>query len=67
MVRVLVDEYLDGSVRYQELACLSTDDKPITGLATGSKCFEIDTGDTYYFDEEGDTGSEWLNPYEQEA
>jgi hypothetical protein len=41
----------------------STDDKP-TGnpICTGSEFLEIDTGKTYYYDEDGATGSEWVDP-----
>lgn len=37
-------------------ACLSSDTKPTTGVANGSKCIEMDTGKTYMFNEED---SEW--------
>lgn len=33
-------------------ACLSSDTKPTTGVANGSKCIEMDTGKTYMFNEE---------------
>lgn len=39
-----------------EAACLSTDTKPTTGVANGSKCIEMDTGKRYMFNEED---SEW--------
>lgn len=39
-----------------EAACLSTDTKPTTGVANGSKCIEMDTGKKYMFNEED---SEW--------
>ena len=38
---------------YIEAGCLSTDDKPTNGIATGSLALEADTGDIYAFDEEG--------------
>ena len=34
-----------------EAACLHADSKPTTGIANGSLCLEIDTGDIYAFDE----------------
>ena len=40
-----------------EAACLSTDDKPTTGIANGSTCIEIDTGKIYMFNE---AGSAWV-------
>lgn len=61
-VRLIYDEYLDGTARYAKFAELSTDTKPTGSYATGSEFFEVDTGDTYYYDEDGDTGSEWVNP-----
>lgn len=57
-VRILKREPQLDDIHYMEIACLSTDDKPI-GLATGSLCLEVDTGDVYAYDEEGDVGSEW--------
>lgn len=39
-----------------DAACLSTDTKPTTGIANGSKCIEMDTGKTFMFNEED---SEW--------
>ena len=38
-----------------ELACLSTDTKPVGGVLNGSICMEIDTGDMYMFDEASTT------------
>ena len=61
MVRMLVkDVQLDGC-KYCEYACLSTDTKPTdSDLVTGSVCIEVDTGDTYLYDEEGSSGHEWV-------
>ena len=61
-VRLIYDEYLDGSARYVKFAGKSTDDKPVGAYATGSEFFEVNTGKTYYFDEEGNTGEEWVDP-----
>lgn len=63
MVRLISDVCLDFGVHFCEFAGKSTDDKP-TGnpICTGSEFFEIDTGKTYYYDEDGDTGSEWVDP-----
>ena len=38
-------------------ACLSTDNKPTTGISNGSTCFVMDSGKTYIFDEEN---GEWV-------
>ena len=34
-----------------EIACLSTDTKPTTGIATGSMALEVNTGKIFAFDE----------------
>lgn len=60
MIRKMVDRYFDEETKYVEMFGLSTDDKPVTGLITGSKFTEVDTGDVYLFDEEGETGHEWF-------
>lgn len=56
MVRTLKSQVLEGSINYVEIACLSTDTKPVANIATGSLALEVDTGDVYAFDE---TGAEW--------
>lgn len=62
-VRALKYEPLSVGVHYVEYAGLADDDKPVGGgIATGSKFFEIDTGKTFYYDEEGAEGSEWIDP-----
>jgi len=58
-VRIIKKEVLVEDVPYIEAAGLSTDDKPL-GVATGSLFLEVDKGDVYAYDEEGDSGSEWL-------
>ena len=40
-----------------ESACLSTDNKPTTGIANGSMCLEMDTGKIYAYNE---AGSAWV-------
>lgn len=59
-VQMLKRNVLDNGRHYCEFAGLSTDDKPVSYYATGSTFLEVDTGDVYAFDEEGDSGSEWL-------
>lgn len=41
-----------GMVRYVEGACLSGDEKPTEGIATGSLILEVDTKKLYVYDEE---------------
>ena len=59
MIRKMVDRYFDEETKYVEMFGLSTDEKPVTGLITGSKFTEVDTGDVYLFNEEGESGNEW--------
>ena len=40
----------EEATNYIEAACLSTDTKPTDGIANGSLCLELDTGDFYGFD-----------------
>ena len=46
----------DGSGRVNrdsaDISCLSTDEKPVDGIANGSWLYEIDTCTFYCFDEE---------------
>lgn len=55
MIRKLVDRYFNEDDKYSEMFGLSTDDKPVDGLITGSKFIEVDTGIVYLFDEESQT------------
>lgn len=50
--RVLLNDTIGA---YVELAGDSTDTKPTSGIAEGSVCKEVDTGDIYLFD-----GSAWV-------
>ena len=51
MVRVMKCRAYDEETRYAEFAGLSSDEKPAEGLVTGSRFTEVDTGDSYLFDE----------------
>ena len=55
MIRKLVDRYFNEDDKYVEMFGLSSDDKPVEGLITGSKFIEVDTGIEYRFDEESGT------------
>ena len=44
---------------YVEIGCLSSDTKPTGAFLTGSKCIEVDTGKTWYYDR---AGAEWIDP-----
>lgn len=61
MVRTLVKEVLVDGPTYVEMAGLSTDTKPVQVFyATGSLFLEVDTGDVYAFDEDGNSDEEWV-------
>ena len=66
MIRRLVDRFFDEDAKYSEMFGLSTDSKPTTGLISGSKFTEVDTGDIYLFDEDGKTWAKvsagWVDP-----
>lgn len=55
MIRKLVERQYDEDSKYIEIACLSTDTKPASGIVTGSVAVEVDTGDAYFFDEIGES------------
>lgn len=44
----------------EEFAGLSTDEKPTEGISNGSSFIEMDTGKTYFFDEESSSWIEWV-------
>lgn len=50
----MITSKLSRDTNYVELEGLSTDTKPTTGIGVNSKFYELDTGDTYYFN-----GSAW--------
>ena len=58
MIRLIVDKAFTDGLHYVEGFCVSDDDKPITGIITGSKLTEADTGDVYLFYED-DTTPAW--------
>ena len=54
MIRKLVENQFDGTKKYVELSCLSSDSKPTGGMVTGSLALEVNTGDVYAYDETSD-------------
>lgn len=52
----------DGA-QYVEVACKSTDTKPVGNFLTGSILTEINTGKVYFYDAEGASGSEWVEQF----
>lgn len=51
MIRNIVEKQFTGGLKYIEAAGLSTDTKPTTGIVTGSRFTEVDTGILCIFDE----------------
>ena len=61
-VRTIHEDFLDIGMHYYVFAGLSTDDKPESdGICTGSEFREVDSGKLYYYDEDGDEGSKWVD------
>lgn len=55
MIRITQERlFTEDGKRYVEMAGLSTDTKPTTGIITGSMFLEVDTSKAYAFDETGD-------------
>jgi hypothetical protein len=57
MVRFTIEKTFQENKLYIEGFCTSQDTKPTSGIITGSKMTEVDTGDVYLFDEED--GGSW--------
>lgn len=51
MIRKIVESAFSLGLDYIEAYGLSSDDKPVTGIITGSRFTEVDTGVEYRFDE----------------
>ena len=51
MIRVIEFQRLTSDLKWIKAAGLSTDVKPTTGIATGSRFLEVDTGNEYAFAE----------------
>ena len=51
MIRAIIVQAHTETKDYVEYFGLSTDTKPTSGIVTGSKFTEVDTGDVYLFDE----------------
>ena len=67
MVRTSGENAFVPGKKYVEMFGKSTDSKPLTGIVTGSKFTEVDTGDVYLFDESGNgtwtkVSAGWTDP-----
>lgn len=53
MIRSIIENTFtnDPEKKYSVIYCNSSDDKPTSGVVTGSRLMEVDTGNRYYFDE----------------
>lgn len=54
MITYLENKEYSAGKNLVEIACKSTDTKPVTNIVSGSLALEVDTGDIYAFD-----GSDW--------
>ena len=61
MIRYIVNRGHTTELNYVEAVGLSSDQKPNTGLITGSRFKEIDTGRQFVFNEES---GEWMEVQE---
>ena len=66
-MRALVENKFSDNKKYVELYGTSSDSKPTTGIVTGSKFTEVNTGDEYLFDETGNgtwtkVKAGWVDP-----
>lgn len=64
MVSTLYKGNSYGGKQYVELACLSTDTKPVGNYLTGSLLHVVDEKKIYAFNEEASSGSEWVEQIE---
>lgn len=60
MVREISSAYMGDGIAVREFAGLSTDDKPTSGVGTGSIFWEVNTGKVFGFNE--DAGS-WVEEF----
>lgn len=51
---------MDNPGVYKEIALTSSDTKPTKGIATGSICVEVDTGNVFFFNE---AAEEWVEQF----
>ena len=55
MIRIIEERIIADGLSYIVGACKHADTKPTTGICTGSKLTEADTGDVYMFYEDSTT------------
>ena len=64
MLRTLFAGNMQGGKQYVEMACLSTDVKPVGSFLTGSLLHVVDEKKVYAYNEEASSGSEWVEQIE---
>ena len=67
MIRLTVEKTFQENKLYVEGFCTSQDTKPNSGIVTGSKMTEVDTGDVYLFEESDNpvwhkVAAGWIDP-----
>jgi hypothetical protein len=67
MIRLTVEKTFQENKLYVEGFCTSQDNKPTSGIVTGSKMTEVDTGDVYLFEESDNpvwhkVAAGWIDP-----
>lgn len=55
MLRITYEQLFDNSKKYIEAYGLSTDNKPTTGIITGSCFIAVDTKKAYLYNEDSET------------
>ena len=59
VTKTMILKWVDNApISYVELACVAADTKPTDGIATGSICVEVDTGNVFMYDEESSAWTE---------
>ena len=64
MVRTIYAGNMQGGKQYVEMACISTDVKPIGAYMTGSLLHVVDTKKIYSYNEDANAGEEWVEQIE---
>ena len=58
MITIMETKKIINNKQLVDIACLSTDTKPTTGIMNGSMLIEVNTGKLYVFDESASTWNE---------
>lgn len=64
MLRTLFAGIMQGGKQYVEMACLSTDVKPVGAYLTGSLLHVVDAKKVYAYNEDASSGEEWIEQVE---